>query len=110
MVSSIETLSTQSKVSFAGRLSRQLAERLRILIAISSRCTGVNIGATVLRCGACRGSSIVMNNSNRVSTGLRMLMPPIAAAEENTPWLVSTAMMSLYLVTDQYGPNMLSLQ
>jgi hypothetical protein len=31
------------------------------------------------------------------------------AAEENTAWLVSMSMMSLYLVTDQYGPNMLSL-
>ena len=37
-------------------------------------------------------------------------MPPSAAADENTWWLVSTAMMSLYLVTDQYGPNMLSAQ
>ena len=37
-------------------------------------------------------------------------MPPSAAADENTAWLVSMSMMSLYLVTDQYGPNMPSLQ
>jgi hypothetical protein len=34
-----------------------------------------------------------------------MVMPP---ADENTWWLVSTAMMSLYLVIDQYGPYSLS--
>ena len=39
-----------------------------------------------------------------------MVMPPSEAADENTAWLVSISMMSLYLVTDQYGPNMLSLQ
>ena len=32
-------------------------------------------------------------------------MPPSEAADENTAWLVSISMMSLYLVTDQYGPN-----
>ena len=40
----------------------------------------------------------------------RMVMPPSIAADENTAWLVSISMMSLYLVIDQYGPNMLSLQ
>ena len=28
----------------------------------------------------------------------------IEGSEENCWWFVSTAMMSLYLVTDQYGP------
>ncbi len=37
-------------------------------------------------------------------------MPPSDAADENTVWLVSISMMSLYLVTDQYGPNIESLQ
>ena len=35
-------------------------------------------------------------------------MPP--ASEEKIEWLVSTSMMSRYLVIDQYGPNALSLQ
>ena len=30
-----------------------------------------------------------------------MVMPPSDAADENTAWLVSMSMMSLYLVTDQ---------
>ena len=38
-----------------------------------------------------------------------MVMPPSDAADENTAWLVSISMMSLYLVIDQYGPNTLSL-
>ena len=38
----------------------------------------------------------------------RIEMPPRVESEENTLWLVSTAMMSLYFVTDQYGPNSLS--
>ena len=38
----------------------------------------------------------------------RMAMPPRVESDEYTWWLVSTAMMSLYLVTDQYGPNSLS--
>jgi hypothetical protein len=40
----------------------------------------------------------------------RIVIPPREAADENTAWLVSMSMMSLYFVTDQYGPNMLSLQ
>jgi len=31
----------------------------------------------------------------------RMVMPPSDAADENTEWLVSMSMMSLYFVTDQ---------
>jgi hypothetical protein len=31
-------------------------------------------------------------------------MPPSMASDENTFWLVSTSMMSRYLVTDQNDP------
>ena len=31
----------------------------------------------------------------------RMVMPPKLLSEQNAWWFVSTAMMSLYLVTDQ---------
>ena len=39
----------------------------------------------------------------------RITMPPNMASDENTVWLVSTCMMSLYLVTDQNDPYMPSL-
>src|SRR5262249_39680235 len=110
VVNSMETVSTQSNTSPLGRLSKHSAERLRILIASWSRWVGVNIGATVLRCAECRGWSMAMKLSRRGSGATsRMVMPPSAAAEENTAWLVSISMMSLYRVTDQYGPNMLAL-
>ena len=60
VVSSIETRSTKLKVSLRGRSSSTLAERSRISSASSSRCVGVNIGDTVLRCAECRGWSIAM--------------------------------------------------
>src|SRR5215470_1372360 len=111
VVSSIETRSTQSNTSPRGKLSKHSAERLRMLIASSSRCVGVNIGATVLRWAAWRGGSMAMKLSRRKSGSMsRMVMPPRDEAEENTEWLVSISMMSLYLVTDQYGPNIESLQ
>ena len=82
-----------------------------MLIASWSRWVGVNIGATVLRCAEWRGWSMAIKLSRRRSGAMsRMVMPPSEAADENTAWLVSMSMMSLYLVTDQYGPNMLSLQ
>ncbi len=67
-----------------------------MLSARLSRCVGVNIGATVLRCAAWRGGSIEMKLSRRRSGSMsRMVMPPSAEAEENTEWLVSISMMSL---------------
>src|SRR3954453_12952910 len=60
VVSSIETRSTQLNVLLRGKLSSTDAERLRIRIASSLRCFGVNSGETVLRCALCRGSSIAM--------------------------------------------------
>ena len=48
-----------------------------------------------------------MKLGRRKSIGTsRMTMPPSIASEENTFWLVSTCMMSLYLVTDQNEPYM----
>src|SRR6267154_364061 len=111
VVSSIETWSTQSNTSLTGNLSRHSAERLRMLIASWSRWVGVNIGATVLRCAEWRGWSIAMKLSRRKSVATsRMVMPPSEDADENTEWLVSMSMISLYLVTDQYGQKMLALQ
>ncbi len=60
VVSSIETRSTKLKVSLRGRLSSTVCERCRISLASSSRCVGVNIGDTVLRCAECWGWSIAM--------------------------------------------------
>ena len=56
----IETRSTKSNGSLRGSSSSTFWVRLRISFAISSRCVGVNIGITVLRCGMCCGSSIMM--------------------------------------------------
>jgi hypothetical protein len=56
-----------------------------MLIASWSRCVGVNIGATVLRCAECRGWSIAIKLSRRKSVGAsRTVMPPREAADENT--------------------------
>ena len=67
-----------------------------MLIASWSRCVGVNIGATVLRCAEWRGWSMAMKLSRRRSGSMsRMVMPPSEAADENTAWLVSMSMMSL---------------
>ena len=46
-----------------------------------------------------------MKFGRRIGSGiLKIVMPPRLCSDENTLWLVSTFMMSLYLVTDQYGP------
>ena len=102
VVSSMDTLSTQSKGSPMGRLSRVFWMRLRISGSIMCRFCGETIGLTVLRCMSCLGWSMAMNMGRvKSSSGSNRV---IAGSEEKTPWLVSTAMMSLYLVTDQKGP------
>src|SRR6516165_9638574 len=102
VVNSIETRSTKLKVSLRGSESSTLQVRLRIRIASSSRCVGVNIGCTVLRCAECRGWSIAMKLGQSYPGGTsRIEIPPSETSEEKMPWLVSTCMMSLYLVTDQ---------
>ncbi len=129
-VSSIETLSTQSNGSPIGNESRIAAARSRISGSITARLVGETAGLTVLRCSSCLGGSMAMNMRGppppwpswpgggpkrpepgpgpppvsiifctRASLG-GSVMPP---SEENTSWLVSTAMMSLYLVTPQWA-------
>ena len=68
-----------------------------------ARFTGATAGLTVLRCMSCLGGSMAMNMGKGPCScaWVTMVMPP---SDEKTPWLVSTAMMSLYLVIDQYGP------
>ena len=95
----METLSTQSKGVPIGRLSRVFWMRLRIRGSSSARLCGETIGLTVLRWTSCLGWSIAMNIGRvKSSSGSKMVM---AGSDENTSWLVSTAMMSLNLVTDQ---------
>ncbi len=60
VVSSIDTRSTQLKVSLRGRLSSTEAERSRISAAILTSSGGVNSGCTAPRCSAWRGSSMAM--------------------------------------------------
>ena len=61
VVSSIETRSTQSKVSPIGSSSRTFAARSRMIGSISARLAGETIGLTTLRCASCLGGSMAMN-------------------------------------------------
>ena len=95
----METLSTQSNSSPIGSSSRILAARSRMIGSISIRLCGDTIGLTVLRCTSCLGGSMAMNIGMVKSAGWSPMV--IEPWDENAWWLVSTAMMSLYLVTDQ---------
>jgi hypothetical protein len=96
VVSSMDTRSTQSKVSPTGRASRIRAARSRMIGSRVIRLCGLTMGLTVLRWASCLGGSMAMKLGRRRSgRASRMVMPPSAASEEKTPWLVSTAMMSL---------------
>src|SRR6185437_9108440 len=98
VVSSTETLSTQSNSSPIGSESRIFPARSRMMGARYSRLPGETIGLTTLRCASCLGGSIAMNiGSLKSSLGSTMVMD---GSDEKSAWLVSTAMMSLYLVTD----------
>ena len=99
VVSSIETLSTQSISSPTGRLSRMAPARSRMIGSSAARFGPATTGLTTLRWASCLGGSMAMNiGSWKSSSGSAMV---IARSEENTAGLVSTAMMSLYRVTDQ---------
>jgi len=66
------------------------------------------MGAIVLRCASCLGGSMAMNiGSWKSSAAASPSLSPMEMlfSDENTWWLVSMAMMSSNLVTDQYGPN-----
>ncbi len=99
VVSSIETLSTQSKVSPIGSESRISPARSRISGSMLCRLAGETAGLTALRWASCLGGSMAMNigvwNS---SSGSSMVIEP---SDENSWWLESTATMSWYLVIDQ---------
>ena len=99
VVSSMDTLSTQSNSSPIGQSSRISPARSRMIASILARLGPATIGLTVLRCTSCLGGSMAMNiGSVKSSAGSGSTM---VGSEENTSWLVSTAMMSLNLVTDQ---------
>ncbi len=103
VVSSMLTLSTQLNSASMSRSSRISAARMRMIGSRFSRLCGLTMGLTVLRWASCLGGSMAMNMGSWKSSSWSPMV--IERSEENTWWLVSTAMMSLYLVTDQYGPN-----
>ena len=102
VVSSIDTFSTQSKLVPRGRLSSTRQVRSRMRCWKFARFAGATMGLTALRCTSCLGGSIAMNIGRTWPRGL--LTSVMLGSEENTAWLVSTAMMSSWRVTDQGGP------
>ena len=98
-VSSLETRSTQSNSSPIGSPSRMIPARSRITGAIRSRLAGATTGLTVLRCTSCLGGSIEMKlwrcGRLAISAFASRLCSVMPSSDENTWWLVSTAMMSL---------------
>ena len=71
VVSSIDTVSTQSKVSPSGRESSTRRVRSRMIGSSLTRLRGATAGRTVLRCSVCRGGSWEMNGGvpNRTPSG-----------------------------------------
>jgi len=95
VVSSIETRSTQSKVSPRGRPSSTSAVRLRIRASKCARLAGATMGCTALRCSSCCGGSMAMNiGSCSSGGGSKSVMPPCRQSDEKMAGLVSTCMMS----------------
>ena len=70
MVSSTETVSTQSNGVFHASESSTSAVRMRILSLIRTISDGVKAGATVRRWPVCFDRSIAMNIGMRTSVGL----------------------------------------
>jgi hypothetical protein len=102
VVSSMETLSTQSNSTPIGQSSRMAPARSRMIGSSLARFGPATIGLTVLRCTSCLGGSMAMNiGSVKSSAGSGST---IVGSDEKASWLVSTAMMSFHLVTDQYPP------
>ncbi len=82
----MDTRSTQLKVSPTGRLSRMRAARSRMIGSMVARLLGETMGLTVLRWASCLGGSMAMKLGRRRSGRTsRMVMPPRADSEENTP-------------------------
>jgi hypothetical protein len=82
VVSSMETLSTQSNCSPIGRLSRISPARARITASMFARFWPATMGLTVLRCTSCFGWSMAMNIGRvKSSAGSGSTM---VGSEENT--------------------------
>ena len=98
VVSSIDTVSTQSKVSPIGNESRTSIVRSLIKGSMFARLLGATTGETVFRCTSCFGGSIAINisTSNAPSgSGASIGMPRvIPCCEEKFLWSISTALMS----------------
>ena len=93
VVSSIDTLSTQSNGWLTSSESKISEVRERIRLSKPFRLSGPTIDCTVLRCRSCLGGSIAMNiGSWKSSSWSTIVMPP---SDEKTPCEVSTVMMSL---------------
>ena len=83
VVSSIDTRSTQSKVSPRGRSSSTRQVRSRISRSMFARFAGATIGLTARRWTSCFGGSIAMNIWSRsVSGRSTMTMPPRLQSDE----------------------------
>jgi hypothetical protein len=96
VVSSIDTLSTQSKGSLRGRLSSTRCRCARGSAApLFARLAGATMVLTALRWSSCLGGSIAMNIGSRSPSGaLNSVMPPCVQSDENSAGWVSTNMMS----------------
>ena len=109
VVTSIDTRSTQSKVSPTGSSSRISMMRLRISGSRKVMLRGAATGCVTLRCASCLTPSMVMNpaSSGKSGSGSPSTM---LRADEKISGCFSTVRTSSYFVTDQYGPNSLSGQ
>ena len=102
LVSSIDTLSTKSKVSPTGNSSRIAAARSRISGSMAARPEEEKVGVTTRRCASWSGGSSAMKlDPSLGSKASAIMMPPSLESEEKTSWLESTATMSWNRVTDQ---------
>jgi len=82
-VSSVETRSTQSKVSLRGRPSSTAWVRRRMIPSMLARLVGATIGATVRRWAVWRGGSMRMKLGRSWPSGwLAIWMPPRLESEE----------------------------
>ncbi len=107
-VSSIDTVSTQSKVSPSGNESSTAAVRSRMIGSTFLRLLGADTDRTVLRCSVCSGGSIAMNGVTSCcacsNSSLGRFPSEMPCAEENVCQSPSTARTSSYLVIDQNRP------
>jgi hypothetical protein len=113
VVSSIDTLSTQSNTSPRGSVSSSSPVRRRISPSISAMPLGVNLGATVRRWPVCWGRSMAMNiGSSRRSSipasasssslnRLRIVIPPCSQLDENVSGSASICWIALCPTTAQ---------